>query len=333
MPTKTAVLLLTTILILALVPTAAMAAGGPPDGAGSGNGNGQKGQGDRNVEVEMEPQRARIHSTAPDGDGSDALGYQIEAQNHLEVEMQYKSSVDSEKVNVQMTVRYRQIIEYEDEDGNGQLDPVDEVVSTYDLETQYEELEHVDEEDSNGKMFHMITARTRDGVFAMVTYTSETQAQTPSGEVSPNLMKIDLVIEGFPYIRTTTRLALQATVETQGPITLLSDVTDRPYLGENEGGIEAEDGDNTGFYTWVRSAEVNGNTQQVKAQVSNDGDGTNLYFNYAHGDSIIHDPKLGVTMLDEGLFDVMERLLPYLAALGAGAIVIGAAVHWRKRQD
>ena len=38
-------------------------------------------------------------------------------------------------------------------------------------------------------------------------------------------------------------------------------------------------------------------------------------------------------MVDAGLFDVMERLMPYLAAIGLGAVVIGAAVYWRKRKD
>jgi hypothetical protein len=278
----------------------------------------------------MEPKRARIMSTVQ-GDG-DELGYQIEAQNRLAIEMQYRNQAETTEANLQMTVAFRDIVEYEDTDGNGQLGPMDEVVSTYDLEGAiYDDLEHVDEEVQDGKMVHIITARTRDGVFAMVTKTTETQTQ--SGQVSPNLMKIDLVIEGFPYTRTTTRLALSAMVETGGPITLLGQGGERPFLGENEGGIETEEGDATGFYTWVRSAEVDGSTEQVNAQVSNDGESTQLAFNYAQGGSIVHDPKLGVPMEEASVFDVMERLLPYLAAIAMGAVVVVLAVHARKRKD
>jgi hypothetical protein len=333
-PVKTAVLLLVIILLLAILPTTAMAAGGPPEGSGSG-GDGQGGPPDRDVDVEVEPKRARIRSSVQGSDGgSDELGYVINAQNQLSIEMQYRNQAESEHANVQMTINFRQMLEYEDVDGNGYLGPGDEIVSTYDLEkAQWEALEHVDQNTEEGKKVHTITARTGDGVFAMVSHTTETQAQTQWGELSPNLMKIDLIVDDFPWTRTNTRLALRATVENEGTITHVADPAKRQYMGENEAGIESNDDGDVGFYTWVRSADVDGTSSQVTARVSNDAEGTTLQFNYAQGDSIIHDPKLGVPMLDEGLFDVMERLMPYLAALGAGAIVIGAAVYWRKRQD
>ena len=327
-PTRTVALLLAIVILLAVVPTTAIAAGGPPDGAGGGNG--PKGPGDRNVDVDMEPNRARIRSTVQ-GDNNE-LKYQIEAHNQLTVEMQYRNQADSEEASLQMMVVFRDLVEYEDLDEDGQFGPADEVVSTYDLEgAPYENLEHIDEEAQDGKKLHRITARTRDGVFAMVTYTTETQ--TRSGQVSPNLMKIDLVIEDFPFTRTTTRLAMRSMVGTRGPVTLLGQVGDRPYLGDNEGGIEAEDDGGTGFYTWVRSAEVDGATEQVHAQISSDGEGTELAFNYAQGESIVHDPRLGVPLEEATAFDVMERLLPYLAAIVVGAVVVVFTVHARKRKD
>ncbi len=336
LPIKTAVLLLVTIMLLALLPAAAMAAG-PPEGSGSGNGgDGQGGPPDRDVDVEVEPKRARIRSNVQGSDGGegDELGYEIKAQNQLSIEMQYRNQAESEQANVQMTITFRQMLEYEDMDGDGQLGPGDEIVSTYDLEkAQWEALEHVDETTDGGKKVHTITARTKDGVFAMVSRTTETQAQTQSGELSPNLMKIDLIVEDFPWTRANTRLALHATVDNEGTITHIADPAQRQYMGENEAGIESNDDGDVGFYTWVHSADVDGTSSQVRTRVSNDAEGTTLQFNYDQGDIITHDPKLGVPMLDEGLFDVMERLMPYLAALGAGAIVIGAAVYWRKRQD
>ncbi len=337
MPIKTAVLLLITIMLLALLPATAMAAG-PPEGSGSGSGGDGQGQGgppDRDVDVEVEPKRARIRSSVQGSDGGgDELDYEIKAQNQLSIEMQYRNQAESEQANVQMTITFRQMLEYEDMDGDGQLGPGDEIVSTYDLEkAQWEALEHTDETTDGGKKVHTITARTRDGVFAMVSHTTETQTQTQWGEMSPNQMKIDLIVDEFPWTRANTRLALRATVENEGTITHIADPAQRQYMGENEAGIESNDGDDVGFYTWVRSADVDGTSSQVKARVSNDVEGTTLQFNYEQGDYIIHDPKLGVPMLDEGLFEVMERLMPYLAALGAGAIVIGATVFWRKRTD
>ncbi len=337
MPTRTAVLLLITLLLLALMPATAMAAG-PPEGAGSGNGADGQGQGgppDRDVDVEVEPKRARIRSSVQGSDGGgDELGYVIQSQNRLSIEMQYRDQAGSEEANVQMTVTFREMLEYEDNDGDGHLGPGDGIVSNYDLEkAQWEALEHIDDTTDEGKKVHTITARTKDGVFTMVSRTTETQAQTQSGELSPNLMKIDLIVEDFPWTRTTTRLALQATVETQGTITHITDPAQRQYMGENEAGIESNDDGDTGFYTWVRTAHSDDVANEVKTQVAGDGEGTTLTFNYVQGDYIAHDPKLGVPFIDEGIFEVMDRLLPYLAALGAGAIVIGAAVYWRKRTD
>ena len=336
MPLKTAALILILIMLLAVVPTTAMAAG-PPDGAGAGNGSGQGGPPDRDVDVDLEPKRARIRSTVQGSDGGgaggDALDYEIKATNMLTVQMQYRNQAEAEHANVQMTVTFRKMVEY-DIDGDGQLGPGDEIVSTYDLEkAKWDDLKHSDEPADGGKMMHTITVRTQDGVFAMVSKTTETRTQTQSGEVSPNLMKIDLVVEDFPWIRTTTRLALHATVQTGGTITHIADPAQREYIGENEAGIETDEDGDIGFYTWMRSADVDGAANQVRARVTNDAEGTAINFNYAQGDSIVHDPKLGVPMVDAGLFDVMERLMPYLAAIGLGAVVIGAAVYWRKRKD
>jgi hypothetical protein len=335
--TLAAVLLLVIIMMLAIVPASTLAAG-PPDGAGSGNGGMGHGGPDRDVEVDMEPKRARIRSTVSGSDGGsgggDALDYDIQAGNRLTVEMQYRNKAEAQQANVQMTVTFHQMIEYEDLDDDGQLGPGDEVVSTYDLETaSWDDLVHGEEAGEDGKMVHTITARTSDGVFAMVSHTTETRTMTQHGEISPNLMKIDLVVEDFPWTRTTTRLALQATIGTEGPVTHIGDPAQREYMGDNEAGIETlEDGD-VGFYTWVRSADVDGASSQVRARVIEDGEGTTLQFDYEQGASILHDPKLGVPLVDEGLFDVMELLVPYIAALGIGAVIAGVAVYARRRSD
>jgi hypothetical protein len=315
-----------------------MAAGPGSGGSGSGgNGPGQGGP-DREVDVVVEPKRARIQSTVIDSDsgddGGDALDYEIETGEALTLQMQYRNQAEAQVANVQMRVTFRQMVEYEDADGNGQLGPGDEIVSTYDLATaEWDDLEHADEMEDGGKMLHRITVRTTDGVFAMVTHTTETRTQTQSGEVSPNLMKIDLVIDDFPWTRTTTRLALQAQVETHGPVTTITDPAQRAYMVEDESGIESDADGNVGFYTWVRTCQVDGENATVKAQVAGDGDDTGLTFNYAQGDSIVHDPKLGVPLVEEGLFDVMEQLLPYMAVIGLSAVVIGASVYYRRRTD
>ena len=333
MPTLAAVLLLASVVLLAMVPASAVAAG--PGSGGNGPGPGGP---DRDVDVDMGPKRARIRSTVSGSDGGsgggDALDYEIQAENRLTLQMQYRNEAGIDTVDLDMTVRFRQMVEYEDGDGDGQLGPGDEVVSTYDLEgASWGDLVHGEEAAEDGKKVHTITASTSDGVFTMVSHTTETRTMSEHGEISPNLMKIDLVVEDFPWTRTTTRLALQASIETGDPVTHLTDPAQRGYMGENEAGVETCNAEQAGFYTWVRSAVVDGVIEQVRARVSADAEGTELTFNYAQGDSILHDPKLGIPVVDEGLFDVMDRLLPYLAALGMGFVVVGVAVYARRRSD
>lgn len=327
-----AALLIVAIMLLAIVPTGVMAIGGPSGDQGAGGSAGGNGYGgpDRDVEVDMEPHRARIRSTVQDGDGD--LDYDIQAANRLSIQMQYMAQGDGQQADVQMTLAFKQMLEYEDANGNGELDPTDEVLSTYDLENAtFDDLVHTDATASDGRMMHTITARTSDGVFAMVSRTTETRTQTQSGDLSPNLMKIDIEVQDYQWTRTTSRLALRLTVETQGPVTHVTDPAQREYMEEGEAGLEVADGEQTGFTTWVRTCQVDGASKQVRAQLYEDAEGTSLYFNYEQGDAIVHDPKLGVTIPALELFDLMDRLLPYLAAMGAGAAVIGAAVLWRKR--
>jgi hypothetical protein len=246
--------------------------------------------------------------------------------------MQYRNEAKAQHANVQMMIIFHQIVEYEDVDGDGYLGPGDWQVSFVNLdEVSWDDLEHVNESTQDGKKVHTITARTSNGMFAMMTHTTETRTQTEYGELSPNLMKIDLVVD-FPGIRPDTRTALIATVQTEGTVTYVADPAQRSYMGDNEAGIETTENGNVGFYTWVRSADMNGETSDVRTRVTNDGNGTTLTFNY-DGDSIVHDPKLGVPLVEEGLFDVMERFIPYLAVIGLSAVVIGAAVYYRRRTD
>jgi hypothetical protein len=334
--TRTAALLIVILLLLAIVPASTLAAG-PSNGSGSGNGKGQGGP-NRDVDVDVQPKRARIQSTVQGSgggsDGGDCLDYEIQVGNMLTLQMQYRNEAEAKNADVEMTVRFGRMLEYEDLDDDGKLGHGDEIVSTYDLEkTNWGDLVHADETGEDGKKVHTITASTSDGVFAMVSHTTETKTQTQHGELSPNMMKIDLIVDGYTWTRTTTRLALQASVQTEGTITHISDPAKRQYMDEGEAGIETEEGSDTGFYTWVRSADVDGSASQVRTRVTNDGEGTTLTFNYAQGDSIVHDPKLGVPLVDEGLFDVMERLVPYLAVIGLSAVVIGIAVYYRRRTD
>ncbi len=340
-PRTATVLLIATLMLLSLVSGTALAAGGPPGGGGPGDdgvGPGGPGPGPRVMDVDVEPHRAQVRAQVRNGQDGDEIGYDLEAQNQLQVKLRYGSKGDSTQNNLRMTVTFQQVIEFDDSDGDGELGPGDEVVSTYDLEgAEFGRLQHQTRKTLDGKDEEVITGATSDGVFAVVCHFVETQARIQSGEIAPNWMKLDILIEDYPYQRTTTRLALRTQLEAQGPVSVIHDPEQRSYMGDGEGALECNQEGVVSFYSWMRQASVVGADSPVRARVSAEEGGTYLYLSYQRGDSINHDPKLGLPIftgsIDDGTFDLMASLLPYIAAIAVGAVAIGAAVTARRRRN
>jgi hypothetical protein len=337
-------LLMAALVAVSALPGLAVAAGGAGDDGGSGGpddgkigpGDGPLTPGDRKVDVDAGPKQVVVTSKLQSGSGEDEFGFRFEATNQIRIELQYMNNGEGAQANIQMAVAFKQIIEFDDADGDGILGPEDEVVSTYDLEgAQYADFEYQTRTTLDGKTEDVITGSTADGVFKVVSHMAGTQTRVRSGELSPSWAKIDLVIEDFPYVREQTRLALKTQVETQAQVSVRKNATTAAYLGPDESGVEARTGDMVGYYAWLRTAEIDGAQRQVRSVTEQNG-GTNVYLCYEHGQNITHDPRLGLPVgssVTDGGFDLMAKALPYVLALGVGAVVVGAAVGWRRKKN
>ena len=216
-------------------------------------------------------------------------------------------------------------------------DENDTVVSTYDLEdTGFAEFQHQERTTLDNRKEHVITGQTADGTFKVIAHMTETSARIASGPILPTWVKLDLEIDGFPYVRANTQLVLRTRVETQARIAIIqqgSGVYD--HVGEGEGGIIVTEGDVTGFYSWVKNATVDGVEKPVRVTTTTTSNVVNVYFVYTRGDAITHDPKLGLptpeTIAEDG-FDLNSKLLPYVVTFVAGAAVIGLAVQRSRKQ-
>jgi hypothetical protein len=339
---RTIAILATLALVLCLFTSAALAtAGGPGSEDGTGPGDDDLGShGGRTVDVELGQQRIEVTSTLRAGDKANEIGYAFEAQNRLRIEMQYEGETPGEPAPLRLAVTFSHLIEFEDEDADGIYDPGEEVVSEQDLEgTGIGPLQYQMRTTLDGETEHVITGGTSNGMFRVITHLSARTASTSSGEVSPSWAKIDLEIEGYPYVRTTTRLALMTRVETRNQFSIHQDAAGMSkYLGPGEGGIVTQNQGANAFYSWVRTACVDGLERPVGASAVLGDDGTKLYFAYARGDSITHDPKLGLplddTLIDDddGSFDFMTKVVPYSVAMAGGIAVVGLAIGLRRRR-
>jgi hypothetical protein len=336
---RTSTLAVAILVLAVLVAPSVMAQGNGPGGGGSGGGSGGPGPGgngvnaDRWISVDVEGKGAQVRS-AGTGTG-DELGFQLEGGGPLWVEMRYTGGEPGGEELLARIVM-RDIVEFRDANANGLLDEGDEFVSFYDLgSVECQQLEYRNQTIAGDMHVHTLTARTQDGVFAVVSRIPDTPPDGPEA-LSNSWMKIDIGIEDFPYQDGDTQLALRTRLETQARLTIVEDSLSRDgYVAEGEGVVEFQDG-GLGFYSWLPNATVDGESARIGTTVRTVEAGVEIDHVYKRGGSILHDPKLGMPSLEdvaEDVFDVMTKALPYAAGAVAGAVVVVAAVAVRRRQD
>ena len=303
---------------------------------GPGDGQGDPGRGvnaQRRVSVDVGERTADVSSQGTDP--GDELGFRFEAGGPLWVEMRYTGG-EPGREQLLARIVMRDIVEFRDANGDGLLDNGDEVVSSYDMgSVECQQLEYRNETISGDMHVHTLTARTCDGVFAVVSRIPDTPPGGPT-DLSNSWVKLDIEIEDYPYQEEGTLLALRTRLETRARLTIVEDSLSRDgYVAEGEGVVEFEEGE-LGFYSWYPNASVDGRDIQVGTTVRTAAEGVEIDHVYGRGDSILHDPKLGMPSLEEvvsEVFDIMTKVVPYVAGAVAGAIVVVAAVAGRRRQD
>jgi len=196
----------------------------------------------------------------------DELKFQVVATNgdHLKIRVQYETESDTANIDTeietQYTLVYNRLIEYrkvgDAEDDHYEWD-IDEIVAQYPL-NNWKELTALE---VNGDQ---ITFSATSGVATFIF----TIAQTDLVDITTNKMKIDFLLEGYPWDPSgDTYVALVSSIETQ-----------RRTITEVEGTtpdkvsdvlIDFEDAVNTigfvpfGEYTWAKTAEATFNVMDM----------------------------------------------------------------------
>ncbi len=330
------------VLMLAVVfaqPVLARGPGGSGSGGGwMGGGPGGHGVGsDRDVDVDVGDSQARIRSMGGDGAGGDEIDFELNATNRFTVEMRYSGEYDGEPGQLMARLVFVDLVEFNDTDGDGLFDGGDGVVSTYGLqEVECERLEYRNSSIGGGVNVHTITARTHDGVFGLVSSIPDAPV-TDGTSLSNSWMKLDIVVEGFPFLQQRTLLALRTRLETTARLTIVENSTGLDsYVAANEGFIGFEEGDILGFYSWVRNATVDGSDVRVGTTTSTTLGGVEMAHVYGRGVKVVHDPKLGMPLtaaVATEAFDALAVLLPYIVAAAASAAVVVGVFRSRRRGD
>jgi hypothetical protein len=125
--------------------------------------------------------------------------------------------------------------------------------------------------------------------FQIIAYIFPKYAVINEADVYPTETKITIVTEDFPFQEEESKLALliSATSETE--------IEAEKMNGEDDVEIESENA--TGYFSWSDVAYVDGTETPVNSIITETEDGSLIALSYSRGTEIMHDPKLGVSLL------------------------------------
>lgn len=262
--------------------------------------------------------RVEIQSETQTGGSEASFRFKAEQPNSsgswpkLAVEVEKETSgQNGTGVEVEFRAAFREAFEFSDANGNGRQDPQESRVSTVRFDSlNFAPLE-VATETANGVAGYKVTIRGTQGGFAfgLVSHTFPSQTELNGSLLPDQAIKVDVVLEGYPFVSGTSLLGLEIGAE--------STVQREPEFRDASHSAEITVERGTAFFRWTPEARVDGRRAPVGAVWQADGDRLFLY--YPHGNSIVHDPMLG--------FESGPSLMPILVVVGAaGAIVITAGV-------
>jgi len=260
----------------------------------------------RRLEVERDADGFELRSDRVEAGVHDRIRFRLEGQN-VEFRFELLSSPDSTELEADLNVRLERIVEFRD-DGDGRLGPGDEIVQEFDrsdLDLQGLAVENVTAGGVPGVQVTAAYAFGGSGALAL-RVTAFGNVTTFQGlEQSPVQIKLDLLLDDFPFVDTDTQPAIEMRAKAEAP--------DGPSLPAN--GISFTAGNLTAAFSWKTTALVDGVETPVGTTVTQLPDQPpeatlSVTFAYVRGTAIEHDPTFGF------LRAAADGILPGVTILG-----------------
>jgi hypothetical protein len=301
---------------------------------------------ERSVSIDIEDDEVEIESRLKNGAQKDEFDVEFSVDEGVEIELEYEHEIEDDEIEIEneseFEIEFKKLIEFRDLNNDGLFDEDnDETVSTYDLRDQeYSDINYTTTTTPDGETEHIISVYTVDGIFGLKLYLVENFAIIENGTLTPTEVKIDIFITDYNYLGNDTQLALKIEIETESKIEYDDDSHDEDEgYAENEEELEITNSAFEGFFSWSNVSTVDGKIEPVKSSELNqevdDGEVEyDLYFIYARGDTIVHDPKIGVIRdqdsneNDQDAFNVTSGI----GIISMIAIISLVAIYFRKRK-
>lgn len=287
---------------------------------------------EREVKIKVEEDTAEIESELEQGERKDKFEMEFEADDIIRLKMMYSKETNTTEKDLEFELEFRRLIEFNDANQNNLYDKSDSIVSNYYLSgKEYEAISYTTQPTADSETEHILSTQTLDGVFKVVLHVTGSFAKIGAHTLRPTEVKIDIIISGYPYEGTDTLLALHSELDTKAKTERDEETADEAEgYAENEEEVEISSDSYKAFFSWEKTATIDGVEESVEA-VTKD---SSLYLIYQRGNSIVHDPKMGIIRHAPPSGGLLTNKI-FLYGLGVltAVVIIGAAISFRRKKS
>jgi hypothetical protein len=265
----------------------------------------------RKMEMVFEQNRTRIRSEWQQDEYEDEFEIIFDIEQGPRLKLDYENNIHSSENELSFEIQIKELIEYRDTNRNDRYDEDDVIVNAYSFEnSNFNNFTYQNQLSDDGEKIKYISTQTEDDIFKMNLYFSGNFSRVNNQIVSPTEIKIDFIINNYPFEEESTQLALRTMLETEHETELdIESFDEIQGFSENESVLNITTINNIGFYSWAETVVVDNITKpvnytiqsQIMETISNDEKISNkiinIYFSYPRGSNIVHDPKLGVVSI------------------------------------
>ncbi len=273
----------------------------------------------REFVMEKKDHEFKVKSKLKVGDQKDEIVIEFKAEEKAEIKIKYKNESDSLETKLEYRVKFDRIIEYIENDQPGYQEDEDVFLSEY----KFKEWDNIIYDVSliDGEEVNIINASTSDGMFTLVLRYAGSILDLADSDatLTPNSIKIDVIINDYSYTDSDSSLALRSKIQTKAK-TEQEHESDEEEAGfaEDESQVAVALDSFSGFYSWADFAFADGVQIDVVSSSLLDDDedeelevgetSQKLYFSFITTDAseIVWDPKLGV--VSQGTHDILDAL-------------------------
>ncbi|MHA1112398.1 MAG: winged helix-turn-helix transcriptional regulator [Promethearchaeota archaeon] len=279
---------------------------------------------ERAIRVEHEVNQTIISSESKETSPKNEIKFIIQILNNktvITVEYSSQPGIDPE-----LKYRYEVlgILEYQDVNLDEIYDPENDIV-LQNYTTQFNSNISHQKSIVDDLTIHYFQILTIDNVLQLNITAIEQFVKHNQITLVPNAMKFDIIINEFPFLSNTSRIALHCTIASEIEFSKKSEDDDIfEGIGEGENAITTQPEGANGIFSWTPAYLLDGEEKNVTmSSISFSDDGseklTEFYLNYGNGEYILHDPRLGI----DGIYEFPQSLWWLYVLIGFGVLVVG----------